>query len=389
MNRDMTTETCDIIVIGCGGFGSSVMNHLARRGLRVVGIDRFSPPHQRGSSHGETRVIRKAYFEHPSYVPLLHRAWDLWHELSAEVGESLIERRDLLMSGPDGSVIITGALESARTHQLPVEELSPVEAMRRYPMFRLPESHRVVVESTAGYLWAERCIAANLKLAAKFGAQLRCDEVVERIETNRGIQIQTNRGRYSAAAAVITAGAWTGQLLPEYASLITILRKVLFWYPLTSPLWSDANAPVFLVDALHGQFYGIPSVGGQLAKVGEHTGGHIVKDPLQVDRSVTDADHCGTDQFVDQFLNGLNPEPAQASVCMYSMSPDGHFLLDKHPTKPLVVAAGFSGHGFKFTSVLGEVCADLVTGKTPAVDVEFLSRARFGNDQHCGPRAEG
>jgi len=385
----MTVQTCDIIVIGCGGFGSSVMNHLARRGLRVIGIDRFAPPHGRGSSHGETRVIRKAYFEHPDYVPLLHRAWDLWHELAAEVGEPLIEQRDLLMSGPVTSDIITGALKSARMHQLPVEELNPAEAMRRYPMFRLAESHRVVVESTAGYLRAERCLAANLRLAGKSGAQLRCDETVERIDSHRGIQIQTDRGRYSAAAAVITAGAWTGQLLPEYASLITVLRKVLFWYPMTSPQWFSPAAPVFLVDAPHGQFYGVPSVDGRFAKVAEHTGGTTVADPLKVDRIIRECDHSGTDRFVDQFMHGLSPRPAESTVCMYSMSSDGHFLLDAHPTMPLVVAAGFSGHGFKFTSVLGEVCADLVTGKSPVVDVEFLSRTRFGNDQHCGLRAEG
>ncbi len=375
----MTTEMSDILVIGSGGFGSSVMHHLARRGLRVIGIDRFAPPHDQGSSHGETRVIRKAYFEHPSYVPLLHRAWDLWHELSSEVNQPLIQRRDLLMSGPPSSEVITGALESASTHRLPVEELTPEEAMKRYPTFRLPDDHRVVVETTAGFLWAERCISASLMLAEQLGAQMRSDETVQQIDypASGGVCVQTNRARYSAAAAVITAGAWTGQLLPEYASLIRVLRKVLFWYPLTDSLWSDPAAPVFLIDAPHGQFYGVPSVDGRLAKVAEHTGGAVVQDPLHVDRHVTMADSAGTNRFVDGFMNGLLPQPAQSTVCMYSMSPDGHFLLDKHPTLPLVVAAGFSGHGFKFTSVLGEVCADLITDKKPSLDVSFLSRSRF------------
>ena len=214
----MSSEKCDVIVMGCGGFGSAAMYHLARRGLKVIGIDRFHPPHDQGSSHGETRIIRKAYFEHPNYVPLLHRAWDLWEELADESNHKLIERRDLLMSGSPGSEVTEGARQSARLHSLPLEDLTHSEAFRRFPMFRLPPDHTVTVESTAGFLRVERCVGAHLHLAQAHGAQVRCGETVQTINGSIGqLSVQTDRATYSAAAGIVTCGAWTSQLLPDYA----------------------------------------------------------------------------------------------------------------------------------------------------------------------------
>ena len=379
MGESLNTETCDVIVIGCGGFGSSAMFHLAQRGLKVIGIDRFHPPHDRGSSHGETRIIRKAYFEHPSYVPLLHRAWELWEELSQSVGERLIEQRELLMAGPPGSEVIEGARLSARLYGLPMENLTAAEAAIRYPEFHLPEDYAVAIESTAGYLWAERCVASHLKSAALLGAQLRHDETVLSVSSSgTGVQVQTGRGCYSAGAAVVTSGAWTGQLMSDYARHISVLRKTLCWFPATSENWIRKDrAPLFFVDAPESQFYGIPSVDGETIKVGMHTGGEVISNPSDLSRQVTDDDERPIAQFAGKYLGGIKPQAGRSVICMYSMTPDGHFLLDRLPELPIVVAAGFSGHGFKFTSVLGEVAADLVQLGQTGLDIGFLSVGRF------------
>ena len=379
MAESLSTETCDVIVIGCGGFGSSAMFHLAQRGLKVIGIDRFHPPHDRGSSHGETRIIRKAYFEHPSYVPLLHRAWELWEELSKSVGERLIEQRDLLMAGPPGSEVIEGARLSARLYGLPMENLTAVEAAIRYPTFRLPKDYVVAIESTSGYLWAERCVAAHLSSAASFGAQLRPDETVLSVSSSgAGVRVQTDRGCYSAGAAVVTSGAWTSKLLSDYARHISVLRKTLCWFPVTSENWiRKERTPLFFIDAPESQFYGIPSVDGETIKVGMHTGGEVVPDPTTLSRQVTDEDERPISHFAGKYLEGIEPQASRSVICMYSMTPDGHFLLDRLPESPIVVAAGFSGHGFKFTSVLGEVVADLVQQGKAAFDIEFLSANRL------------
>jgi sarcosine oxidase len=378
--ESLSTETCDVIVIGCGGFGSSAMFHLAQRGLKVIGIDRFHPPHDRGSSHGETRIIRKAYFEHPSYVPLLHRAWELWEELSERVGERLIEQRDLLIAGPPDSEVIEGARLSARLYELPMESLTAAEAAIRYPAFRLPEDYAVAIESTSGYLWAERCVASHLSSAALFGARLRHDETVLSVSSSgAGVRVQTDRGCYSAGAAVVTSGAWTGQLLSDYARHISVLRKTLCWFPVTSENWIRKDrAPLFFVDAPESQFYGIPSVDGATVKVGMHTGGEVIPDPSTLSRQVTDEDERPISQFAGKYLGGIKPQASRSVICMYSMTPDGHFLLDRLPELPIVVAAGFSGHGFKFTSVLGEVAADLVERGQTGLDIGFLSAGRLG-----------
>lgn len=375
----MSSEICDVIVMGCGGFGSAAMYHLARRGLGVIGIDRFHPPHDLGSSHGETRIIRKAYFEHPNYVPLLHRAWDLWEELVQQSGQHLIERRDLLMSGPPGSEVIEGARLAARLHNLPLEELTHDEALRRFPMFQIPSDHEVIVESTAGILQVESCVKQHLQLAQASGAKLRCGETVLKISGSpKGLTVQTDRATYSAGAGIMTCGAWTGQLLPDYAKLISVRRKTLFWHPIQSEVWADPQrAPIFFLDTQDGQFYGIPSVDGLTIKVAEHTGGETISDPSMFDRSNLQHDEASVCSFVSQCLADVESRPCRSTVCMYSMSPDGHFLFDRLTDLPLVVAGGFSGHGFKFASVLGEAAAELIQHGTTSLDVDFLSAGRF------------
>ena len=365
--------------MGCGGFGSAAMYHLAKRGLKVLGIDRFHPPHDQGSSHGETRVIRKAYFEHPDYVPLLHRAWDLWEELAEKSDHKLIERRDLLMSGPPGSEVTEGARQSARLHNLPLEDLTHEEAFKRFPMFNMPPDHTVTVESTAGFLRVERCVGAHLDLAQANGALMRCGETVKKISGSAGqLSVQTDQATYSAGAGILTCGAWTGQLLQDYAKLIHVRRKTLFWYPIQNSVWADpVRAPMFFLDLPEGQFYGLPSIDGRTIKTGEHTGGETVNDPSTLERSILAGDEAPVSRFVEKRLVDIESTFCRSTVCMYSMSPDGHFLFDQLTDMPLVVAAGFSGHGFKFASVLGEAAAELIQKGRTSLDIEFLSINRF------------
>ncbi|MFM7058759.1 MAG: N-methyl-L-tryptophan oxidase [Planctomycetota bacterium] len=370
--------TWDVIVIGCGGFGSACLAELSGRGLRVLGLDQFAPPHDRGSSHGETRIIRKAYFEHPDYVPLLHRAWDLWLDLSERSSERLLNRCDLVMTGGAGSVVVRGARESAVQHGLRIENLTATEGRARYPVLSIPESHEVVVEQTAGWLAVERCVATHLHQARSRGAELRTNvQVVELRGTRDSVEVETSAGRFSAGAAIVNCGPWTGRLLPDYAHLITVLRKTLFWYAATGNLQAAENFPMFLMDLPTGQFYGVPSASPTGMKVGEHSGGNEVADPGRVRRELSAADAEPVDGFVRGYLRGVQAGAVRGAVCQYSMSPDGHFLVDRHADWPVVVNAGFSGHGFKFTPVVAEAAADLVQLGRTALPIEFLSRRRF------------
>lgn len=368
----------DVIVIGCGGFGAACLSELSGRGLRVLGLDQFQPPHDRGSSHGETRIIRKAYFEHPDYVPLLHRAWDLWAGLSDGCGGGLLNRCDLVMTGTAESAVIRGARESAAAHSLRVENVTAAEGRARYPVLAIPETHEVVVEQTAGWLAVERCVGAQLEQARIRGAELKTGVHVKSLRGSAlGVEIETSAGRFSAGAAVVNCGPWTGRLLPDYAPLITVLRKTLFWYEASGGSEAARGYPMFLMDLPAGQFYGVPSASPAGMKAGEHSGGELVADPGQVRRELSAADVSGVDEFVRGHLSGLKVGAVRGAVCQYSMSRDGHFLVDRHAELPLVVNAGFSGHGFKFTPVIAEAAADLVERGRTELPVGFLSRRRF------------
>ncbi|MFN8710542.1 MAG: N-methyl-L-tryptophan oxidase [Planctomyces sp.] len=381
----------DVIVVGCGGFGSAAMSHLSRRGLKVLGIDRFTPPHDLGSSHGDTRIIRKAYFEHPNYVPLLQRAYKLWDELSERSAAAFPEdtakngplfiRTGLFAAGTMTGEMIPGVLESAQTHGLPVENLSSDDLRRRFPMFSVPEGYTALFEKDAGYLRVERCIDAHLHDSLSMGGQLLTNTVVTGIShTTSSVTVRTADQTYSAGAVVVTGGAWTGQLMPEYQKLIEVRRKILFWYPTDGSLWKDHGiSPVYMMELPGNRetFYGFPPLDGRTLKMAEHTGGDLVTDPLLVNRTVQSHEGDDVAAFAKMFLPGTSSVAERTAVCMYSMTADGNFLIDRLPSGPVVVAAGFSGHGFKFTSAIGEVTADLVVnGKTPH-PVEFLSARRF------------
>jgi monomeric sarcosine oxidase len=370
----------DAIVVGTGGVGSAALFHLAARGARVLGLDRFPPGHDRGSSHGHTRVIRQAYFEHPDYVPLLRRAYTLWDELAARDGQALFERAGLLQIGPPDGAIVPGVLASARQHNLPVEELGPDEVERRFKGFRVPEGAHAVFERDAGYLLVEECVRAHARAAEGAGAEIRSGIAVRSWHAEgTGAVVETDAGSFSAGRLVIAAGAWAGSLLAELGVPLRVVRKHLHWYAADAACYRRENGcPAFFYEHQHQFFYGFPRIDERGVKVAEHSGGESVADPLAVDRSVDPEDRRRVEESLGRFLPRVSRRPTDHTVCLYTMSPDEHFIVDRHPEHEAVAfAAGLSGHGFKFTSVLGEILAALVLDGRTEQPVGFLNCRRF------------
>ncbi len=370
----------DVIVIGAGGVGSAALYHLARRGARVVGLDRFPPGHDRGSSHGQTRVIRLAYYEHPDYVPLLLRAYDLWHELEQVAGKKLFHQVGILGGGLPEGELISGILRSSAKHGLLVEQLSAQEAALRWPGYRMPDNFRGLFEARAGYLMVEDCVRAHAEAAIRAGAELHCGSAVRgwKIDS-QGVTVETDHETLSADRLVITAGAWAGGMLLSLKVPFQVLRKPLFWYrTLNSTYQLDSGCPCFMFETLGGIFYGVPQDSELGVKVAEHTGGLAVDDPLHPDRTLHAADQRRIETCLAAHLPGVSSECTAHSVCMYTMTPDGHFVVDRHPQHAQVVlTAGLSGHGFKFTSVLGEIMAELALEAHTQHAIDFLSCRRF------------
>jgi len=371
----------DIIILGTGGVGSAAAFHAARRGAKVLGIDRFPGGHDRGSSHGETRIIRQAYFEHADYVPLLLRAYELWRELEQIAGEDLLHQVGLLQVGPPEGFVVRGVLEAARLHGLAVDSLTANEVHRRFPGFRVMDGSVGVFEPAAGYLKVERCVLAHLEAARQCGAEFRFGSPVSlrRAEGN-GIVIGTEDGEvFRCAKHIITAGPWAPALLADLKIGLPVRRKHLYWYPAADADYrQDRGCPTFLYEMPQGVYYGFPQIDALGVKVAEHSGGEVIRDPLNDPRELDAADLARVEQFLARQMPGVTRQLGRRSVCFYTMSPDEHFIVDESPNYPHnFFAAGLSGHGFKFTSVLGEALAELALEGRTALPIGFLSLARF------------
>ncbi|MBI1310359.1 N-methyl-L-tryptophan oxidase [bacterium] len=379
-----STETFDVIVVGTGGFGSSCLHHLAKRGLHVLGVDRFSVAHDRGSSHGDTRIIRQAYFEHPDYVPLLLRAYELWRELECESGRDLMRLCGLLVAGPSDGEAVPGAKLAAKLHGIELQQLEVRDTADRFPAFRVPAGFEVVFEPAAGFLFVEDCVRTHASLATQHGAILQTgDAVLDWSSDGSRVRVVTESATYEAASLVLTPGAWAGHIphLADCLPPIEVRRKPLLWHPVSEPHFHvDAGMPGFFFEMPDGEFYGFPSLDGATLKVAQHTGGDVVTDPLSVDRSLHPSDIGPVAGFLQNVMPGVMAEPTRHAVCLYSMSPDSHFIIDRHPEFTNVVfGAGFSGHGFKFTSVIGEALADLAETGATKLPIDFLSLERFAD----------
>jgi monomeric sarcosine oxidase len=362
--------------------GSAALFHLARRGAKVQGLDRFPPGHDRGSSHGRTRVIRQAYFEHPNYVPLLLRAYELWQELSQGCGKQLYHEIGLLQIGPPDGHVVPGVLKAARLHRLNVDHLSAQQAQRCFPGLRVPDGWEAVFEQRAGYLDVEDCVLAHLAEAQKLGAELRTGVEVRgwRVESG-AVVVETDAGRFQCDKLVIAAGPWADSFLNDLGIQLTVLRSPVFWYPINDEsLRAERGCPAYLFDTPECP-YGIPQVDDFGFKIAEHSGAQeprLVDDALQVNRELRPADQARIETFLSEHIPGVGRPLLHHSVCLYTMSPDENFIVDVHPEHPQVTfAAGLSGHGFKFTCVLGEILADLALYGRTDHPIDFLTCRRF------------
>ncbi len=365
----------DAIVLGVGGIGSAALYQLALRGASVLGIERFDVAHSRGSSHGDTRVIRKAYFEHPDYVPLLERAYQLWQTLDAP--QPLFHPCGVLSMGSPKSEIISGIQTAARMHHLPIEVLSPTDIKARYPGLVPHPDHVGLLESDGGYLMVEDAIRFQVKEALRLGARCLTNTRVESWNAKAGhnITVHTSQGTFETAQLIITAGAWAGDFLTHLQSKFKILRKHLHWFGSEDRQMSDL--PIFFFALPDGLFYGFPQIDQWGVKVANHAGGESIANPLKISPAPDSNDLATVRSFCAEHLPTLGGQQRH-EVCMYTQSPDGHFVVDRHPEYDNVFfTAGLSGHGYKFAPVLGEILAQLALDNKTPHPIDFLSAKRL------------
>jgi len=365
----------DVIVLGVGGMGSAACYQLAKRGVSVLGLEQFTRGHDKGSSHGNTRLIRRAYFEHPDYVPLCERSYAGWEELTEESGRQLFHKTGLVMFGNSGpNEVLDGALKSARLHSLELEEV-PADLVRaRFPQFTPPEGDRAVWEPGAGYLEVENCVRAHIDAALNRGIDFKESEpAVSWTATETSVEVTTAKAKYSAQRLVVAAGPWSGKILADLGMPLVVRRVPQLWFNGPSALSESAGAPCYAFALPEGFFYGVPATKGMGVKVASHVPGLLVEDPTRVERDLLPADLQAVERIRRDLIPGLSAKPERYAICMYTLTPDENFVLDKHPRYPTVsFVAGLSGHGFKFAPVIGEALADLALLGATSLPVSFL-----------------
>ena len=358
-------ESYDVIVGGLGAMGSAAAFQLARRGCKVLGLDRLHPPHTFGSSHGQSRIIREAYFEHPIYVPIVQRAYELWAELAKASGQRLLLQTGGLMIGPPDGVVVKGTLASAQAHHLQHELLSVADVRRRFPAIDPRDDMAAIWEPRAGIVFPELCVKAHLRFAQESGAALKFNEpVTSWSDRGDSLEVKTAQGVYHCKHLVISAGSWAKELVPELR--VVVERQVLVWFEQQAPqLFNPDRCPIYLFEYERNRyFYGFPELGTGVKIARHHEG--LPVDANSVDREVTLEEIKSLHELVRSFLPELAGKALEAVVCLYTNMPDEHFLIDWHPKNPRVlVCSPCSGHGFKFSSAIGEIAADLIlTGRS-------------------------
>ena len=370
----------DAIVIGVGGMGSATVYHLAKRGWRVIGLERYGIPHEMGSSHGYSRMIRYTLQEHPNYVPLVHRAYELWHELENSSRETLVVTTGSIRAGPPDSYFFRNAQEACDTHNIPYDILTARELNKRFPGYRFPDDITSIFQSDGGFLLPERCIVNHVRAAEESGAEIHSHETVLSWEPkNDKVEVQTDRGKYTAQKLIVTAGAWAGKLVPAVMGHAIPERQVLGWFEPEKPeLFQPDSFPVFGILAEEGRYYGFPTYAVPGFKIGRSH--HLLQkvDPDRMDREVQAEDEVVLRQAVSRYFPQAAGKLLESKTCIYTNTPDEHFMIGILQDNPQVsIAAGFSGHGFKFASVIGEIMADLAQYGETRHDISLFKLDRF------------
>ncbi len=370
----------DAIVIGVGGMGSAALHHLASRGWRTLGLEQYDIPHEMGSSHGYSRMIRYTLQEHPSYVPLVRRAYELWHQLENVSGEKLLVTTGSVRAGYAEDEYFLGAVAACEEHHIPYEVLTATETGRRFPGYRLENEMMAVYQADGGFLLPERCIVNHVNAALDAGAEVHGRERVQDWEpSGEGVVVRTNLGSYRAGRLVVTAGPWASKVAPALERYATAERQVLGWFQPDKPeLFRTDSFPVFGMNVEEGRFYGFPVFGVPGFKVGRTHHLHQTVDPDQPGREIHEEDQALLRGFIERYFPAGAGPALSLKTCMFTNSPDGHFIIDLHPDYPQVsLASGFSGHGFKFASVIGEIMADLAMLGETAHDLSLFRLSRF------------
>ena len=382
----MKKNIFDCLVIGLGGMGSSTLYQLQKRGLQTLGLEQFTIPHEKGSSHGLSRIIRLAYFEHPSYIPLLKRAYELWDELEKRSHQKLFYQTGSLDASTSEGHIFQGSLQSCQSFNLPHEVLTASELKMKSPGFCLPSDFKAVFQPQGGFLIPETCIETSLNQAKKAGAVVKEEVKVESLEKDpQGVRVITSLGEeFVAKQAVLTAGAWSGQLSGELQEHLQPVRQVMGWFqtdPQHAKAFHPSNFPVFNLGLGQDHFYGFPSIEESGLKIGKWQHLNQKVDPDRVDTLISNRDEEVLRECLQTCFPRGNGPLLKAKTCLFTNTPDEHFLIHQHTTLPLVSGSGFSGHGFKFCSVIGEILAELITKGQTDHDILLFSKERFKKEK--------
>jgi sarcosine oxidase len=372
---------CEVIVVGLGAMGAAVSWQLARRGVSVIALDRYAPPHDLGSTHGESRITRLAVGEGDEYLPLVHRSHELWREIEAESGHTLLRQTGGVVIGGPGSEFLEGTRAVAERHGIAHEDLDGAELRRRFPMFAAGEAARAYYEPEAGYLRPEAAVAAQLDLAAKAGARVRLAEpVLHWCASPEGVRVRTGSGVHDGDQLVLCPGAWINQLFPEGRELFAVYRQLLLWFPMAEEPPGLGDMPIFVWDFggertgfvhLHG-FYGFPPLAGSAGGV------KVATEQFERTTEPDGAQHPATPQeaafmrrhVIGERLPWLGPTPLRTSSCLYTSTRGSRFVIDRHPAhENVMIVSACSGHGFKHSAAIGEAVAQRTTGQSPEVDL--------------------
>lgn len=368
----------DCIIVGAGSIGMAAAYFLAMAGKKVCCVDAYEPPHTNGSHHGETRIIRYAYGEGEAYVPLALRAAQLWEELAAQMDEELFLQTGVMNVGDRHNPFIQTVIESAKKYNLPLEVLSAEEVMKRWPGISLPDNMIAAFEPTSGVLKVEKCVEAYKTRAIEAGASFYFNEPVRRITAGNHVTVMTDTHTFTAEQCVVSSGAWTKQLLETMGVQLPLspIRKTFAWYEADEQLYGDLVFPAFAFELMNACYYGFPSIDGAGYKIGRHDGG----EPIHPNEELVpfhETDAVDLDDFIDHYMPHVGPLK-EGKVCKYTMTPDEHFIIDRlSSTENIIVASGFSGHGFKFASVIGEIISQLVCEGKCQYDLDLFKLSRF------------